>query len=148
MQTPSTLSIWLGEQAGPLLFIVGLLTFVLIVLYVSARARRFRMNENRSGINEDTFVNSLLLYGFDARVARTTFRYLRQKQNVSFPIKATDLLDEDLGLDLADVDESVQDLLKLTERLYQPGLRSAPLVTVEDLVRLIQASPRLSAMAA
>jgi hypothetical protein len=120
----------------------------MIVLYASARARKARMNEARSGVNEDTFVNSLLIYGFDPVIARTTFRYLQEKQRVSFPIEATDMLDEDLGLGLSDVEESVQDILKLTERLYQPGLKHAPLVTVEDLVRLVQASPRLSEMAA
>ena len=148
MQTPSTLSIWLGEQAVPLAIIVALLGFIMIVLYMSAHTRRLRMNEARSGANEDTFVNSLLLYGFDPAIARTTFRYLQEKQRVSFPIEATDQLDEDLGLDLVDVDESIQDILRLTDRVYQPGLKHTPIVTVEDLVRLVQASPRLSEMAA
>jgi hypothetical protein len=148
MQTPSTPLIWLSEQAIPLVIIVALLAFVLIVLYTSARARRARMNEARSGANEDTFVNSLLIYGFDPVIARTTFRYLQEKQRVSFPIEATDQLDEDLGLGLSDVDESLHDILRLTERVYQPGLNHSPLVTVEDLVRLVQASPRLSELAA
>ena len=106
------------------------------------------MNEVRSGVNEDTFVDSLLVYGFDPIIARATYRYLQEKQLVSFPIEATDQLDEDLGLDLVDVDESILDILKLTDRQFQPGLKFAPIVTVEDLVRLIQASPRNSAMAA
>ncbi len=148
MQTPSTLSIWLSEQAVPLAIIVALLGFVMIVLYTSASARRVKMNEVRSGVNEDTFVNSLLVYGFDPIIARATYRYLQEKQLVSFPIEATDQLDEDLGLDLVDVDESILDILKLTDRQFQPGLKFAPIVTVEDLVRLIQASPRNSAMAA
>jgi hypothetical protein len=106
------------------------------------------MNEARSGVSEDTFVNSLLIYGFDPMIARTTFRYLQEKQRVSFPIEATDQLDEDLGLGLEDVEESVHDILKMTDRVYQAGLKHTPIVTVEDLVRLIQASPRTSAMAA
>ena len=106
------------------------------------------MNEARSGANEDTFVNSLLIYGFDPMIARTTFRYLQEKQLVSFPIEPTDQLDEDLGLDLVDVNESIRDIFKLTDRIYQPGLKHTPIVTVEDLVRLVQASPRLSEMAA
>jgi len=148
MQTPSTLYIWLSEQAVPLAIIVALLGFVMIVLYMSARARKVQMNEARSGVNEDTFVNSLLIYGFDPMIARTTFRYLQEKQRVSFPIEATDQLDEDLGLGLEDVEESVHDILKMTDRVYQAGLKHTPIVTVEDLVRLIQASPRTSAMAA
>ncbi len=148
MQTPSTVSIWLSEQAIPLAIIVALLALVMIVLYTSARVRKARMNEARSGANEDTFVNSLLIYGFDPVIARTTFRYLQEKQRVSFPIEATDQLDEDLGLGLEDVEESLRDILQLTERVYQPGLYHSPLVTVEDMVRLVQASPRLSEMAA
>jgi hypothetical protein len=136
------------EQAGPLAVIVALLAFVLIVLYTSAKARSRKLNEARAGLNEDTFVNSLLVYGFDPTISRTTFRYLQEKQNVSFPPQATDLLDEDLGLGLADVDQTVQELLERTDRLYQPGLLHTPLVTVEDLVRFIQASPRLSELAA
>ena len=106
------------------------------------------MNEARSHVNEDTFVNSLIGYGFDPMIARTTYRYLQEKQNVSFPIESSDLLDEDLGLDLADLDQSVNEILTLTGRLHQPGLRHQPIVTVEDLVRFVQASPRLATMAA
>ena len=120
----------------------------MVVLYVSARSRQFKMNEERSGVNEDTFVQSLSVYGFDPTIARTTFRYLQENQNVNFPIEATDQLDEDLGLDQGDIEESLRDILQLTQRLYQPGLNHNPLVTVEDLVRLVQASPRLSELAA
>ena len=148
MQTPSTLSIWLSEQALPLAIIVVLLALVMIVLSVSARNRRVRLNQSRAGTNEDTFVESLVVYGFDPQISRTIYRYLQEKQNVHFPIEATDLLDEDLGLDLVDLDETVRDVLQLTRRQYQPGLRHQPLVTVEDLVRFIQASPRLVERAA
>jgi hypothetical protein len=148
MQTPSTPYIWLTEQAVPLGIIVALLGLVLIALYISAHARRVRMNEARAGANEHTFVCSLLLYGFDPVIARTTFRYLQEKQRVSFPIEATDQLDEDLGLDMGGVEESLRDILHLTGRHYQPGLKHSPLVTVEDLVRLVQASPRISEVAA
>lgn len=148
MQTPSTLSNWFSEQADPIGMIVLFLAFVMIVLYLSARNRRARMNKERLGSNEDTFVNSLLIYGFDPFISRGTYRYLQSTQRVSFPIDPGDMLDEDLGLDSRDVDETVTDLLFATERLYQPGLKHAPLLTVEDLVRFIQASPRLSELAA
>lgn len=148
MQTPSTLSIWLSEQAGPLAIIAVFLAFVMIVLYVSARNRRARMNEARSGANEDTFVNSLVVFGFDPVISRKTYRYLQETQRISFPIEAGDLLDEDLGLDSLDIEESIRDLMESTARLYQPGLQHDPIATVEDLVRFIQASPRLAERAA
>jgi hypothetical protein len=143
MQTPSNLTIWLSEQAIPLAAIACFLAFVFAVLAISARNRRIRMNEARSGTNEDTFVDSLIVYGFDPEISRTVYRYLQERQNVHFPIEATDLLDEDLGLDVADLEQTQREVFELTRRLYQPGLRHTPLVTVEDLVRFIQASPRL-----
>jgi hypothetical protein len=148
MQTPDTTSIWLSEQAMPFALIVLLLAFVMTVLYLSARNRRAKMNEERSGVNEDTFVSFLSTYGFDANIARSTYRYLQEKQRVSFPIQASDLLDEDLGLDSEDIKESMHDLLRINHRLHQPGIYLSPLVTVEDLVRFVQASPRLSELAA
>ena len=148
MQTPSTLSIWLSEQALPLAIIIFLLSSVMIILYVSARNRRARMNEARSGANEDTFVNSLVIYGFDPMIARSSYQYLQSLQQVTFPIESTDSLDEDLGMDNAEIEEAIRDLMATTARLYQPGLQHDPIVTVEDLVRFIQASPRLSELAA
>jgi hypothetical protein len=148
MEIPNTFERWLSDQAVPLAVIVGLVAFVMIVLWVSARNRRVRMNRTRSGTNEDTFVESLVVYGFDPQISSTVYRYLQEKQNVHFPIEATDLLDEDLGLDMVDLDETVRDVFQLTRRLYQPGLRHTPLVTVEDLVRFVQASPRIIEQAA
>lgn len=148
MQTPSTLWIWLSEQALPLAIIVFLVAFVFIVLAVSARSRRVKMNEARSGINEDTFVDSLIPYGFDPEISRTVYTYLQEKQNVHFPIEATDKLDEDLGLDMVDLDQTIRAVFQMTRRQYQPGLRHSPIITVEDLVRFVQASPRLVEQAA
>ncbi len=148
MQPPSTTTVWLSEQAVPLAVIACLVALIMIVLWVSARNRRMKMNEARSGTNEETFVESLVVYGFDPQISSTVYRYLQEHQNVHFPIEATDLLDEDLGLDMVDLDETVRDVFQLTRRIYQPGLRHTPLVTVEDLVRFVQASPRMIEQAA
>jgi hypothetical protein len=148
MQTPSTLSIWLGEQALPLAVLIGLVAFIMTVLSLSARSRRLKLIEARSGINEDTFVESLMIYGFDPEVSRTVYAYLQERQNVHFPIETSDLLDEDLGLDLADLEQTLRETLQLTRRQYQPGLRHQPLTTVEDLVRFVQACPRSASEAA
>jgi hypothetical protein len=148
LQTPSTVPIWLSEQALPLAVILVLLALVMIVLSVSARNRRVRLNKSRAGTNEDTFVEAMVVDGFDPQISRAVYTYLQEQQNVHFPIESTDLLDEDLGLDLVDLDETIRDVLQLTRREYRPGLRHTPLVTVEDLVRFIQASPRLVERAA
>lgn len=148
MQVPNTLAIWLSEQAFPLLVIVVLLALVMIVLSLSARNRRIRLSKTRLGTNDDTFVNSLVVYGFDPQISRVVYNYLQEKQNVRFPIDAADMLDEDLGLGQADVEETVRDVLQLTRRQYHPGLRHEPLISVEDHVRFIQASPRVIERAA
>ena len=148
MRTPDTLSIWLTEQVLPLAIIAGSVAFILTVLWVSARNRRLKMNEARSGTNEDTFVDSMLIYGFDPEISRTVYSYLQQRQNVHFPIEASDQLDEDLGLDLADVEQTIREVFEITRRQYQPGLRHMPLITVEDVVRFVQASPRRASVAA
>ena len=142
MQIPTTLSIWVSQQALLLAVIVVLLSLAMLILHRSARNRRVRMNEARSGTNEDTFVDSLVIHGFDPLITRSTYRYLQNTQRISFPIRAADLLDQDLGLDNAGLDKSASDLIESIARLYQPGHQHDFLVTVEDLVRFIQASPK------
>ncbi len=148
MQTPSTLQIWVSEQAVPLALLVALVVVFFAVLYGSARMRQSRMKAARAGMNEDTFIRSLLERGLDAEIGRVTFRYLRDRREIAFPIRPFDKLDEDLGLDLSEIDESLMEILHLTGRLHRPGLQHQPLITVEDLVRLVQASPRRGVRAA
>jgi hypothetical protein len=144
MTTPETIQIWLSEQATPLLIISVALVLGFAILFISARGRRSKMVSRRSGLTEDTFVEDLTPFGYDPQVARTTYRYLQERQNIYFPILALDALDEDLGLDSEDVNQTIHELLDLTGREYLPGLLHSPLVNVEDLVRYIQASPRKS----
>jgi hypothetical protein len=142
MSTPETLQIWLSEQAVPLLVVSAALLLGFAILYISARGRRSKMISRRSGLSEDTFVEDLAPFGFDPSVARETYRYLQERQNITFPILPLDALDEDLGLDSEDVEQTIHELLDLTGREHLPGLLHSPLVNVEDLVRYIQASPR------
>jgi len=148
MQIPSTVSIWLSEQAMPLALIAASMISILAVLSYSASRRVARLRVTRSGLNEDTFIESLLPYNFDPQICRTVYRYLQGAQNIRFPIEAGDHLDEDLGLGLIDLDETIRETFERSNRRFQPGLRHRPLITVEDLVRLIQASPRTNARAA
>jgi hypothetical protein len=142
MAIPDTLQLWVSDQATPLLIVGVALILGFIILYVSARGRRSTMLNRRSGLSEDTFVEDLAPFGFDPNVARETYRYLQERQNIAFPILPLDALDEDLGLDSEDVEQTIHELLDLTGRVHLPGLLHSPLVNVEDLVRYIQASPR------
>jgi len=148
MVTPTNVYLWLADQSVPVVVILCVTIFIMILLFVSARARRVAMNRRRAGVNEFTFVSYLATYGFDADIARMTYQYLQEKQNVHFPIEPQDQLDEDLGLDSADIRQTVRELLTATERQYRPGMMHTPLNTVEDLVRYLQACPRNTEVAA
>src|SRR5206468_8501013 len=130
-----TFSMFLKQQAWPLGIVIFLLISAWLLLKVSATSRRARLRRERSHITEDTFVEHLVQYGFDGLITRTTYRYLQDVQNVDFPILWSDALDEDLGLDSEDVDQTVRDLLVALKRTEAPGVSHAPVITVENLVR-------------
>jgi len=148
MHTPITIQQWLTAQFVPLLFISFSLLMGLAVLFVSAKSRSSSLARDRSGHTEETFADDLAEYGYDPDIARATYRYLQGQQKVAIPIEPLDDLDSDLGLDSEDLREAIHDLLAETGRSYLPGLLDSPLVTVVDLVRTIQASPRRDAMVA
>jgi hypothetical protein len=148
MTTPFTVQQWLTAQFVPLLLIGFSLLMGLAVLFVSAKSRRSSLARDRSGHTEETFAEDLAEYGYDPEIARATYRYLQEQQNAAFPIEPLDDLDSDLGLDSEDLRAAIRELLAETGRSYLPGLLDSPLVTVVDLVRTIQASPRRDAMVA
>jgi len=142
MVAPDTLTIWLKQQAWPIAILLGCLLLVLLVLKISADRRHRALAREREGVTESTFAAHLQNYGFDPVIATATYRYLQEVQLVQFPILPGDKLDEDLGLDSEDIDQTVREMTNALGRQRVPGLLHKPLVTVEDLVRLLQASPR------
>ena len=147
MSSSFALRQWLGEQIVPLFFIGFALLMGFALVYLSAKSRRTALTRDRSGRTEDTFAEQLAPYGFDPEIARLTYRYLQERQKVPFPIEPNDDLDRDLGLDGEDLNRTVRDLLAETGREYLPGMLDSPLVTVVDVVRYIQASPRRTVVA-
>ena len=133
---------WLGEQVVPLFLIAFAIFAGMALVYLSAQSRRASLKRDRSGRTEETFVEQLAAYGFDPLIASATYRYLQTVQNVQFPVEPTDDLDRNLGLNDDEIDQTLRDLLDEAGREYLPGLLTSPLVTVLDLVRCIQASPR------
>lgn len=112
------------------------------LVYFSAQSRRAALARDRSGRTEDTFAEYFAAYGFDPQIARAAYRYLQQVRQIAFPIEPLDDLDRTLGLNEEELNQTIRDLLVETGREYLPGLLDSPLVTVLDLVRTIQASPR------
>ena len=142
MVTPDSLSVWLNEQAWPIAIIAACIIFAFVALKVAASRRHRALATAREGVTQATFTEHLKKYDFDPAITAATYRYLQEVQRVSFPILAGDALDEDLGLDTEDIEQTVTELTSALNRERAPGLRHTPLVTVEDLVRLLQASPR------
>jgi hypothetical protein len=142
MDTPDSLTLWLKDQSLPIAIILGLAILTFIVLKFSARKRRNVLTKQREGVTEASFVAHLQKYGFDPMIAGSAYRYLQEVQLVKFPILPGDALDEDLGLDTEDIEQTISELTEALKRERSPGLRHTPIVSVEDLVRLLQASPR------
>ena len=144
MVIPVDLGTWLKEQAWIIAIIVGCVVLAFIILKVSARRRHEALTREREGVTESSFAAHLEQYGFDPVIAASTYRYLQDVQLVQFPILPSDLLDEDLGLDSEDIHQTVREMLPALSREFNPGILHKPLQTVEDLIRLLQASPRLA----
>jgi hypothetical protein len=141
MFTPDTFSLFLKQQAWPLGIVVFLVVAVWLLLKVSATSRRARLTRERSHVTEQSFVEHLAQFNFDGLIARTTYRYLQDVQHVHFPILASDALDEDLGLDNEDVEQTIRELLRALKREEAPGMSHGPMITVEDLVWHLQTCP-------
>jgi hypothetical protein len=142
MDTPDSLSVWLKDQSWPIAIILGLIILTFLALKFSAARRHKALANQREGVSEESFVGHLQKYGFDPMITGAAYRYLQEVQLVNFPILPGDALDEDLGLDTEDIEQTVSELTEALARDRSPGLRHTPIVTVEDLVRLLQASPR------
>ena len=133
---------WLKQQAWPIGILIALVAAFFMVLKLSASYRNAVLSRERRGVTEQTFVEHLAQYNFNPLITGTTYRYLQEVQQIKFPILPSDALDEDLGLDPEDVDQIIRDLVRSLKREEAPGLRYEPVLTVEGLVRHVQASPR------
>lgn len=134
---------WLGHRAWPLWLLLAVVVGCLLLLRLSAWLREHRLRRRRAGVNQETFTAQLEQYGFDPVITGSTFRYLREVQLVPFPVLPGDDLAKDLGLTPEEIDQTIRDLTLGLRREYSPGLQPTPLVTVEDLIRALQASPRI-----
>lgn len=133
------------HQAWPVGLFLGAIVACILLLRLSAWSRERNLRRKRAGLTQESFTAWLQQYGFDPVITSSTYRYLQEVQLVSYPILPGDKLDEDLGLDTDEINQVVRDLTIALRREFSPGLRPTPLVTVEDLIRLLQASPRIVA---
>jgi hypothetical protein len=139
-----TIPAWLGHSAWPLCLLLALIVACVLLLRLSAWYREHKLRRQRAGVTQETFTAQLEQYGFDPVITGSTFRYLREVQAIPFPVLPGDDLEKDLDLTAEEIDQTVRDLTLALRREYSPGLQPTPLVTVEDLIRLLQASPRIT----
>ena len=133
---------WFVEQIVPVFFVGFALLAGLALLYFSAQSKKAARRRDRAGQDETTFAEKLAAHGYDAEIALATYRYLEKRTRAGFPLLPADDLDRDLGMDRDDVREAVRELTALVDREYLPGLVTTPIVTVAELVRAVQSSPR------
>lgn len=133
---------WIVEQIVPVFFVGFALLAGLALLYFSAQSRKAARRRGRVGQDETTFTEKLAAHGYDPEIARATYQYLEERLRPGFPLLPADDLDRELGMDQGDVREALRELTALVGREYLPGLVTTPIVTVAELVRAVQASPR------
>lgn len=136
---------WLLREVGGVLVLGVGATTAILCAKVAATRRRAR-SPREDGVSERSFTEYLESCGFDPKIAATTYRYLLEIQNVRFPILPGDALDWDLGLDEDQVGQTLSELATRLDRL--PARNSQLPITVEDLVRMVQFSPRCDEAAA
>lgn len=135
---------WLAHHALPLWLLLAAVVGCVILLRLSAWTRERRLRRRRDGVTQETFTAQLQQYGFDPVITSAIFRYMREVQLIPFPVLPGDHLAEDLGLTPEEIDQAVRDLALALRREYSPGLQPLPPVTIEDLIRLLQAYPRIA----
>jgi len=138
------LSDFLTAEFLPFLILAGGLCFGLVVLFLSGVTRQRRLLSARRGEDVESFVLYLASFGFDAGISRSTYEYLVSEEAVVFPVHHTDRLDRDLHISDDEVSRMVDNLLRINDRVAVPGIRPVFFVTVEDVLRHIQASPMAS----
>ena len=148
MQITDTLRGWLTDQALPFGLLLAFLAGGLVVVFVSRVMRNSRLATRRSGRDEVSFVNEMLHMGCDPGISRTAYAYLQHKRKIAFPILPEDRLDLDLGLEDTDVTDMVNYLLAADSREHASAQSYPPLITVQDVVRRVQASPMRRLMVA
>lgn len=144
MRTDDPIPIWVAHHAWPLWLLLGAVVAFAVLLRVSAWVREYRLRRKRAGVTQETFTAQLQQYGFDPVITGATFRYLHEIQMVPFPVLPGDDLAKDLKLTPEEIDQTVRDLSLGLRREYSPGRQPTPLATVEDLIRSLQAQPRIS----
>jgi len=146
--TTNMLRVWLSDQALPFGLLLAFLAGGLFVVYVSGVMRKSRLASRRAGRDEASFVHEMLSLGYDLQICRTAYTYLQQEQKISFPILPEDRLNLDLRMADTDVTDMVHHLLTANGRERASGHSYTPLITVQDVVRQVQASPMRRLMVA
>jgi hypothetical protein len=136
-----TLANWSSEQLGPLGIFLVIAGMAFVFFFILARWREWHFAHRRKGYDKDDFIRDMRIRGVSEEVSRAGYEVIRHEQNVRFPVKPDDALDEQLGITDVDLMDTLMSILARTGKEKKPGLMYMPLVTVEDLLKLVQVSP-------
>jgi hypothetical protein len=143
MNNMQTLSDWSMEQLGPLGIFLVIAGIAFVFFFLLARWREWDFARSRSGYGTDDFIRDMRIRGISEDVSRAGYEVIQNEQKVRFPIMPEDALDEQLGITDIDLMDTLVSILTRTGREKKAGLMHLPLVTVEDLLKLVQVSPKV-----
>jgi hypothetical protein len=143
MAIVQSFSDWAMNQVGPLGIFLVVVGIAFVFFFLLSRWREWDFARHRSGYGVDDFVRDMRIRGVSEEVARAGYEVITQEQKVRFPIMPEDALDEQLGITDVDLMDTLVSILSRTGKEKKAGLMYMPLVTVEDLLKLVQVSPSL-----
>lgn len=119
---------------------------VMACLYILSKERKARRSTGaRTDSSARSFAKLLESNGFDPAIALATYWYLQETQGRRFPILPSDQLERDLCLSAEEIEHTLLALMALLGRKPALGWHRQAVVTVEDLIRVLQASTEQSA---
>jgi hypothetical protein len=129
------------EQLGPLGIFLVIAGVAFLFFFMLSRWREWDFARKRNGYTIDDFVRDMRVRGISEEVSRAGYEVIQQEQRVRFPVMPDDHLDEQLGITDIDLMDTLVSVLTRTGKERKAGLMYMPLVTVEDLLKLVQVSP-------
>jgi hypothetical protein len=141
MNNMQTFPDWAMEQLGPLGIFLVIAGIAFLFFFLLSRWREWDFARKRSSYHVDDFVRDMRVRGVSEEVSRAGYEIIQTEQRVRFPIMPEDALDEQLGITDIDLMDTLVSILGRTGREKKAGLMYMPLITVEDLLKLVQVSP-------
>jgi hypothetical protein len=135
----------LAYSTTAFLLMTGIIILIAVMDAVDRR-RLCRLAASREGENICTFARSFNRRSIDPWIIRAVYEEFRAYYDGALPIRATDRIEDDLGMDWEDFDEMVADIAfranrSLNHAELNPMVRRVS--SVSDLVLFLSHQPRM-----